>query len=77
MVKGCSSTISLTTALDVVGDRRHTQSALPPKRVPVPIFEKSFGASGPFWKCVEKSKRVSPTGVFTQTDRPARSKLLY
>ena len=62
-----SPTLSLTSALDLVGGQRYASAALPPGKTWYPLCR------GPFWTRVEI---LAPTGIRSQ-DRPARSDSLY
>ena len=49
----CSSTVSLTSALDGVGGQHHAPALYPRERDPVPIEEEGGWASGPGWTGTE------------------------
>jgi hypothetical protein len=66
------STLSLTSALDVVGCQRHAPAALHPGKT-VPIVQGAGWAPGPVWTGVEN---LASTG-FRSPDCPARSESLY
>ena len=42
----CSSTLSLTSALDGVGGQRHTLAALPPGKTRYPLYRRLGGPQG-------------------------------
>jgi hypothetical protein len=42
----CSSTLSLTSALDVVGGERHAPFAVPPGKTPVPTVQEAGWVPG-------------------------------
>ena len=63
------STLSLTSALDVVGDQRHAPTALPPAKTRYPLYRRLVGPqgrSGRVWK-------ISPLNGIRSPDLPARS----
>jgi hypothetical protein len=68
-----SATLSLTSALDVVGGQQHDPAALPPGKTGYPLYRRLGGPQG-------RSGRVwriwPPTGI-RSPDRPARSESLY
>jgi hypothetical protein len=68
-----SSTLSLTSALDGVGDKRHSPAALPPRKTRNPLYRSLGGPQGRPGRVREISP---PTGI-RSPDRPARSKSLY
>ena len=55
-----SSTLSLTSGLDGVGDKRHAPatSSPPPRKDPVPIVQEAGWAPGPVWTVAEN---LAPT----------------
>ena len=68
-----SASLSLTSALDGVGNQRHALAALPPGKTRYPLFRRLGGPQG-------RSGRVqpiSPPTGFRSPDRPARSESLY
>ena len=69
-----SSTLSLTSALDVGGWSKPRPLPLYLReREPVPIAKEVGWAPGPVWTCAES---VAPIGILSP-DRPARSESLY
>jgi hypothetical protein len=64
-----SSTLSLTSALDGVGDQRHAPAALPPAEDPAPLVYEAGWATGPVWTGAEN---LAPIGI-RSPDRPTRS----
>jgi hypothetical protein len=62
------STLSLTSALDGMGGRRHAPAALPPG-LSRAHFIGDWGAAGSVWMGVDN---IAPTGVRSPV-RPARS----
>ena len=72
-VPAYSSTPSLTSTLDEVGDQRYDPAALPPGKDPVPIVQEVGWAPGPVWT---GAGNFAPTGT-RSSNRPARSKPLY
>ena len=66
----CSSTLSLTSALDGVGGQRHAPAALPPGKTRYPLYRRLGGPD-----CTGAGN-LSPTGI-RSPDRPARSESLY
>jgi hypothetical protein len=69
--KRCSSTLSLTSALDGVGGEGHAPAALLPGKIPV--VQEAGWNPGPVWTGAEK---LAPTGI-RSPGRPARSQSLY
>ena len=48
-----SSTLSLTSAIDGVGDQRHASAVLPPGKIRYPLYRRlggPQGRSGQIWK---------------------------
>jgi len=68
-----SSTLSLTSALDMVGGQRHAPAALPPEKTRYPTYRRLGGPRG---RSGRVRKISSPTGI-RSPDRPARIKSLY
>ena len=67
-----SSTLSLTSALDRVGDQRHTPAALPPVKTRYPLYRRLSGPQG-------RSGRVRkisspPPGFDPRTVQPVASR---
>jgi hypothetical protein len=67
--RGIAVTLSLTSALDGVGGKRHAPAALSHKD-PVPIVQKAGWALGPVWKGAEN---LAPPDEIRSPDRSARS----
>ena len=68
-----SSTLSLTTELDRVGDKRHAPATLPPENTRYSSY-RWLGGSQDRSELVRKS--LAPTGI-RSPDRPARSESLH
>jgi hypothetical protein len=68
----CSSTFSLTLALDEVGGQHHTRTALRPSRRLCSHFTEGCVSSRPVWTGAEN---IAPTGI-RSPDCLARSDLL-
>jgi hypothetical protein len=56
-----SSTLSLTSALDGVGDQHHAPAALTPGKDRVPIVQEAGWASRLVWRGAEN---LAPTGIW-------------
>ena len=68
-----SFTLTLTSALDV-GGQRHAPTALYPRnKDPVPVVQEAEWVPGPVWTGAEN---LVPTGI-RSPDRPAGSESLY
>ena len=68
-----SPTLSLTSAIDVVGGQCHTPAALPLGETLYPLYRRLGGPqnqSGWVWK-------ISPSPRIQSMDRPAHSESLY
>jgi hypothetical protein len=70
----CSSTISLTLALDGVGEERHTPAALPPGKKPGSHC--TGGWVGTRASLERVTENLAPTGI-QSPDLPGRSESLY
>ena len=68
-----SSTLSLTSALDGVGDQRHSPAALQPRKNRYPMYR----AQGRPQNRSGQVRKISPPNGIRLPDRPARSQLLY
>jgi hypothetical protein len=68
-----SCTLSLTSALDVVGGQRHVPAALPPRKIPYPFYRRLGGPQG---RSGRAQKTMPPTGI-RFPDRPVCSESLY
>jgi hypothetical protein len=68
-----SSALSLTSALDGVGDQRHAPAALPPGKRPSVTEQEAWWATGPVWT---RAENLATTGI-QSPDRPARSQSLH
>jgi len=65
-----SSTVSFTSALDVVCDQRHTQTALT-REWPVPFVQEAGWTPGPIWRV----RKISPPPIFDpRTVQPLASR---
>jgi len=65
-----SSTLSLTSALDVVGSQRHTSAALPPAKARYPLYRR---VGGPHGRSGQARKFTSPPGLDPQIIQPVAS----
>jgi len=63
----CSSTLSLTSALDGVGGQRHAPAGLPPENTWYPLFRRLGGPQGQSGRVREIS---SPLGFDPRTVQP-------
>jgi len=68
-----SSTISLTSALDGLGGKRHAPAALPPGKSRYPMYRKLGGNQGRYGRV----RKISSLTWIRSPDRPTRSELLY
>ena len=69
-----SSTLSLTSALDVVGDQRHAPAALPPEKTPYTLYRRLGVSQGPSGVV----RKIShPPGVDRRTVQPVASRYTY
>jgi hypothetical protein len=66
-----SSTLSITSALHVLGGQRHAPAALPPERDPVPIVQEAGWAPGQVWTGAEN---LAPPGFDPWTLQPVASR---
>jgi len=69
----CSSTLSLTSALDGVGGQRHAPSALPTEKTWYPLYRRLGGPQG---RC-GRVRKISPPTEIRSPDRSALSESLY
>jgi hypothetical protein len=67
-----SPTISLTSALDGLGGRRHAPAALPPGKSQYPVYRKLGGPPGLYGRV----RKISSLTWIRSPDRPTRSELL-
>jgi hypothetical protein len=68
-----SSTLSLTSTLDGVGDQRQAPAALPPGKTRYPLYRRLGGPH--YWS--EQVRKISPPTGIRSPDRPARNESLY
>jgi len=69
----CSSTLSLTSALDGVDVQHHASAALPPEKPRYPLYRRLGGPQGRFGHV---RKKLPHTGI-RPPDPPARGESLY
>ena len=67
-----SSTLSLTSALDVVGGQRHVPAALRPGKTRYPLYRRLGWPQGRS----ERVRKISPPPGIRSLDRPIRSESL-
>jgi len=68
-----SSTLSLTSALDGVGDQRHVPVALPPGKIRYPLYRRLTGSHSRSGRV----RKISPPTGIRSPSRPARIQSLY
>jgi len=66
-----SSTLSLTSAIDLVGCQRHTPAALPPGKIRYPLYRRQGGTQG---RSGRVRKISPPPGLDSQTVQPVASR---
>jgi len=67
----CSSTLSLTSALDGVGGQRHAPAALPPTKTQYPLYRRLGGPQG---RSGQVRKISPPPGFDPRTIQPVASR---
>jgi len=71
--EGYVSTLSLTSALDVVGGQRRVPAALPPEKTGYPLYRRLGGPQSRSGR----AQKISPPNGIRSPDRPGRSESLY